>query len=127
MINARCHPVKDKAARLSYAEAFCWCQVCPRGQCRKDFRGMVIHHLIRPGRSDEWCNFLFLCAVAHDLCHGYKIRVKGVLLPCLTLGQQLWIKRQCGPWNPERLTELYRQNLPDLVEPPECCLSRKKW
>lgn len=67
------------------------------------------------------CNLLMLCGRDHDLAEGRSVRRNGVLMPRLTLGVCLSLKRLHEPeeWDPERLARLLGENLPDLEPIPE--------
>lgn len=118
----RCYPVKDEDARKRYGLEHTRCECCgiawEVGRKRDGGVGASVHHIIRFGRSDEECNLLLLCARCHGLIHDDEIVVDGKRLPKITLGMTLWIKRERGPWNTERLTALYGQTLPDLEPSP---------
>jgi hypothetical protein len=64
---------------------------------------------------------LRVCQRCHDLAELKPIRGEdGLLMPKLPLGVCLTVKkvREPSEWNPERLTELYHRNLPDLLPIP---------
>jgi hypothetical protein len=128
----KAHPIYSPDARRAWLLAGDHgerCQVCHRPALPTDWPPHVIHHIIRGanGRSDEPCNFLFLCARCHSLCHDAWIQDKaGQPLPEITLGMQLWIKSQTSEWNPERLGQLYHRRLPELEPLPDYYLNLRK-
>ena len=85
--------------------------------------GLTVHHCVKWRRADEATNLLMLCMQCHDLAEGRNIRVDGVLLPKLTLGVCLAIKkfREPDEYDEARLTELFGRRLPDLEPLPEWC------
>lgn len=116
----RCHPLRDPELRRWWAIERERCMAC--GILRhQSFMGLQTHHLIKFGRSDEYCNLLALCPRCHmaaeEGCYGR---------PSLSLAHCLWLKRHHDPenWQPERLAELRGQPLPELEEPPDWYLHR---
>ena len=122
------HPVRDVAGRYAYALAIGHCQACG-SDGRADFRGLSVHHIAKPGRSDELCNLLVLCGTCHDLAEGHHIRVPGpdgkkVLLPLLPPSVCVTIKAQRDPENHDlaRLLELWgwasvdQEPVPEMIE-----------
>ena len=106
------NPVRDVEGRRAYALAIGHCQACGAGN--SDFRGLSVHHIAKPGRSDEVCNLLVLCGTCHDLAEGHHVRVVGpdgkkVLLPLLPPSVCVTIKYMRDPANHDlgRLLELW--------------------
>lgn len=126
-IYQRVYPVDDPAMYKQWAVDHPYCMACGVSAREAPFApncggiGLSTHHIIKPGRSDEKCNLLRLCKRDHDLAEGMRIRVRGELLPVLTIGVCLTLKkvRDPGDWNPERLTELFRQTLPEMEAIPD--------
>ena len=88
--------IRDPSARRIWAASHSWCMAC--GTSKPDFRGFSVHHIIRGnGRSDEPCNYLFLCGECHDLAENHCLVKDGELLPRLTLGACLSLKKEREP------------------------------
>lgn len=89
------------------------------------------HHICKPGRSDEPCNFLPVCERCHRVIEGERVPCgKGIYCPPLPMGVVLWIKREMTSkeWRPGRLAELYHRALPELQEIPDFYLQeRERW
>lgn len=120
----RVRPVDDADFYAAWALAHRFCQSCgiPQLQAyRLHWPGLSRHHIIKFKRSDEACNLLMLCQQCHDLAEMRAIRVDGVLLPRLTIGICLMIKKVREPeaWDPVRLEELFGRRLPDLEPIPD--------
>lgn len=107
-------PIRDIDRR--YQWAMYWianygdcCMGCGKGPKEAGLRGFSVHHIIKPGRSDEECNLLYLCGICHDLAENRFIRYNGVLLPRLTMGACLSIKKDRDPvhFNLERCIDLF--------------------
>lgn len=116
------HPIADVHGRIEWAQAFDFCWVCriPRALTHR-LRyppGLQVHHIIKPGRSDEPCNYARVCSRCHQRIEGeWIVTPRGKRLGPISLGQVLWLKQKHDPenWNPERLCELFgRECLPDL-------------
>lgn len=125
--------VKDPAFYAAWAQAHRKCHACgiPTSKAKSmRWPGLSTHHIIKPGRSDEACNLLRLCQRDHDLAEGRSIRVNGNLLPKLSIGICLSLKKECSPgeWDPERLAWLFGKSLPDLEPIPSfLLLERAQW
>ncbi len=121
MSYARVHPVRDPDARREWALAHDCCMVCwkPWWVAAKDVAGLCVHHLVRWRRSDEPRNFMLLCMWCHDLCHDGQHRINGVLVPKLTLGMLVRLKRERDPeaFDLARLVALRGQPIEE-EEPP---------
>lgn len=112
---------RDDGFRASWAVLHGWCQCCGVPQYRAAWPGLQTHHIIQGvGRSDEACNLLNLCSRCHDIFHGARVRVDGVLLPRITRGMLIRVKRLLFPdeHDAERLAVLYGRPLPDEEELP---------
>lgn len=108
--------VTDLMVRAKWAGEHHFCQYCGRSDM---LVGLQTHHIIggvSGGRSDEPCNFLRLCNRDHDRAEGLIVVERGERYQPISLAQQLWLKRESDPheWNPQRLKELYRRELPEL-------------
>ena len=111
------NPIRDVEGRRAYALAVGHCQACGVGPTGLDFRGLSVHHIAKPGRSDELCNLLVLCGTCHDLAEGHHVRVDPetaglppgpkILLPLLPPSVCVTIKAKRDPEN---------HNLPRLLE-----------
>ncbi len=116
-----CRPVRNARARKRWADAHPYCLCCGIPAERAPWPYCQTHHLVKPGRSDEDCNYLQLCNQCHSLTHGACVRLhNGNVLPVLTLGMQFELKRLRDPsaWNPQRLEQLWARHLPDLETLP---------
>lgn len=114
---------KDEGFYREWGAEHAYCHVCgiSESQARRIWwPGLSSHHIVKAGRSHEACNLLRLCDLHHRLAEGAQVREGGELLPKLTLAICLTVKmiRDPGAWNPERLTQLFRRNLPDLEPIP---------
>ena len=85
--------------------------------------GPAVHHIVKPGRSDEPTNFLLLCMRCHALSDdGMTYRdAGGEISPRLTLGVALAIKREADPgeFDAARLAALFGRALPAEAQLPE--------
>lgn len=118
----RCRPVRDRAFRRGWAAAHPWCFCCGG---EGDWLGLQVHHLVKPGRSDEAVNLMMLCDFCHRATHGAILRGEdGWLWPNLTLGMQFALKQLREPdiWDQARLEELWGRYLPDLEDVPDVYL-----
>ena len=125
------NPVRDPDLRRQYALSIGHCQSCGAGPTQCDFRGLSVHHIAKPGRSDELCNFLLLCGTCHDLAEGRNIRVPSTdpptprgekrLLPLLPPAICCSLKKDRDPenWNLPRLLELWGWASLDLEPIPQ--------
>lgn len=96
----RSRPVRDVAARQTWALQHSHCQGCglPGIEAARQVMGLTCHHIIKPGRSDEPCNFLLLCQRCHDLAELRTIRdTQGRALPTLPWPVCLTLKRYREP------------------------------
>lgn len=111
----RAHPVRDLTLRREWRRTKVACQACGRPEWQCDFRGLSVHHIVKPGRSDEVCNFLALCGTCHQLAELLQVRENGAVLPKLPLAVCLTLKRLQDPeeYNPARLEQLLHERLPD--------------
>lgn len=126
---SKCKPVKDKVFYDEYALERPWCEACGVSASRAPYHhhcggvGLSRHHLVKFRRSDEATNLLVLCNRDHQLAEGILLRdpSTGLLLPKLTLGMCLSIKKARSPelLDLDRLAELYGQALPDFEPIPE--------
>ncbi len=116
--------IRDDESRKEWAEtkALSGCTVC--GRPSACWRGWSVHHILpgRCGRSDEPTNWLFVCAICHDLLEKRQIRnpkTKAVL-QTIPLGLALTIKlvRNYEDWSSERLAILSGVRLPSLLAIP---------
>ena len=122
----RAGKIKDVAGRAEWSMRHTYCACC--GHSGTFGRWLECHHLCGgAGRSDEPCNYLRLCNRCHMLAEGHQIRENGVVLPNLSMGATLWLKRFVDPdeYKPERLAELLHENLPDLEVPPAILLTER--
>ena len=115
-------PVKDSEGRRRWSQVHEYCQACGIGYREAEKRGSCLstHHIIKPGRSDEPCNFLRLCmALCHPLAEGCSIRLNDCIVSPLTIGKCLRLKklREPGEYNADRLAVLFRQALPPTGAP----------
>jgi len=121
-------PCKSLTAYADWAKRHDFCQACGLSieAASLQIQGLTRHHMVRTGRAHEGCNLLMLCHRDHDLAEGLTIRERGAVLPKLTLGRCLTLKRyrELSEWNPDRLRELRLSNLPDL-EPVPAFLERE--
>jgi hypothetical protein len=119
----RAKPIKDVKGRQAWSESQWYCWACGCDLTLAVFgRTGETHHIAKPGRSDELCNYSRLCMRDHMLAEGHTIRVGGVVLPKLTMGMVLTLKYLHDQlnWNPVRLAELYcRKVLPDFERIPQ--------
>lgn len=115
-----CRPVRSKKRKQAWALAHAFCFACGVDAHSAPWPGAAVHHIIRPGRSDEEANLIVLCAECHSLTHGANVRRKGKLLPHLSLGIQLNLKKLRDPrhWDPARLAQLWGRHLPELEAVP---------
>ena len=113
--NAR--PCKSEAYYKAWGRRHDYCQACGQPEGRVC---LETHHLIKSGRAHEGCNLLRVCRRCHNLAEGLDVREGGVILPKLSLGASLTLKRFREPeeWNPDRLRELRLSNIPDLEPVP---------
>jgi hypothetical protein len=123
----RVNPVRDREAYDDYLRRHPYCQFCGVPAGRAPWPGLSRHHVVKFRRSDERCNLLVGCQRDHDLAELRAVRVGGVLLPKLTLGVCLSVKRERDPanWDPARLAELFGRALPDPEPIPE--FLRREW
>ena len=122
------HPVKDDKARKAWAAEHAYCFACGVGYEQSRYQThcggvpITIHHIVKPGRSDEPCNWCPLCYRDHSLAENRLLRDEqsGELLPFLKLGIVLTIKKLRDPLNfdPDRLQVLLGERLPDLEPLP---------
>src|SRR6516165_4818784 len=114
-------PIIDPDFRRRWSLEHDHCMAC--GHDSKQWgRWLETHHIIGGwSRSDESTNLLRLCHRCHQLAEGLQVREGGVVLPVITLGMQLWLKRLRDPseWNPDRLRELHGSALPELEPVPQ--------
>lgn len=122
----KAYPVKNADLYQQYRERYTYCQICGIPDQEAQFYrwpGLSTHHIIKAGRSDELTNLLRLCQFCHDSCHNIinKDIQRNFAWPRFTLGIQLAIKQLRNPemFCPERLSQLYHKNLPDLEIIPE--------
>ncbi len=118
--------VRDDGARRLWTEAQERCAVCGRPQHLFAWPGGETHHIIGGvGRSDEPCNWLYVCNRDHRCYHGERERVNGELIPKLTLCNLLWAKMRSSPneYDGIRLARLLGRSLPALEETPEFYLA----
>jgi len=135
MIFRKANPITDQEVRerwRSEGDHGDRCQVCHRPWARAGWRGMWVHHIIHGanGRSDESCNFLFVCGRCHDMIHDgcYRDEQTKELQPHITLGMVLWIKSHTSEWDADRLAALYHRRLPDLeILAPYYLEERTRW
>lgn len=124
------NPTYDPVGRREWALLRMRCQACLKGwrEAGADIMGLTVHHIIKPYRSDEPCNYLLLCHLCHDLAEGRRYRVDGKLLPKLSIGICLTIKKEADPeeWNAKRLEELYGQTLPDMEPLPDFLVKARR-
>lgn len=133
MALVKSNPIKDGFARYEWKKQQERCACCWRAVWRTYSREWVwyeVHHLIKPGRSDEPCNWLFLCNRCHLLAEGNP-RVpddNGGYWPVLTLGHCLWFKREANhdEWNPQRLEALLHRKLPAPHKPPDVLFKERR-
>ncbi len=109
-------PVKDPALRRQWSRRHDCCQVCGihkrNARWQALTRGLQTHHIIKPGRSDEPCNLMRLCARCHRIVEGERVPdAMGGHYPQLTLAHVLYCKREHDPgeYDRDRLTVLWRQ------------------
>jgi len=92
---------------------------------------MEVHHVIKRSacRSDHGWNLLLLCNRCHRLAEGERVRVGCDLLPCLSLGNCLWLKCESGEWQPDELSLIRKpRRLPECEPLAEFFLAeRLKW
>ena len=121
------HAVRDPELRSSWRQEQSRCACCWRPYYQNG-AWIECHHIVKPGRSDELCNFLGLCAGfvegprCHELAEGMRIRRDdGELWPTLSLANCLWLKRESDPENfdPARLEQLLHKFLPEPERPSE--------
>lgn len=133
-----CQPRKSKSSRRAYRVAHPYCLACGVPEERAPWPCLAVHHLVKPGRSDEPTNLMVLCHFCHLLCHGHTLdgglygfrwvigsEQPRVRMPSLTLGMQFNLKRLRDPssWRPDRLAQLWGRHLPDLEALPEVFVS----
>lgn len=134
-LHEKSHAVRDPDARNRWRNERDRCYVCgiPTWKMYGERfpAWMQVHHIIKPGRSDEPCNLFAVCARCHRVIEGERVPCgKRVYLPKLTLGMVLTIKQAADPdeWNPDRLVALYHRLLPDREFVPEYYLEeRDRW
>jgi hypothetical protein len=116
----RVKPIRDEQFRREWMARQTHCQACgrTRREANYDVMPLTCHHIVKFGRSDEATNLLCLCQSCHDLAENRQIRVKGLVLLPLSLGNCLWLKRDRdkGEYDPVRLAQLYGRALPELEE-----------
>lgn len=93
---------------------------------------MQSHHLVKRSRRrcDLAWNLLRLCDRCHRLAELENVRVNGALLPKLSFGHCLWLKRESDrdKWQPELLALLYGRPLPELEQLPALYIvERGRW
>ncbi len=113
--------IKDKNILAEFARTFDYCWACGVPGHRALWPGLQIHHIVKPGRSDERANLSRLCNHCHCLAEGHSIRNDaGILWPWITLPRCLWLKKRIDPRNYDRarLQELYGQSLPRATKVP---------
>ena len=109
--------LKDPAARREWALARPRCQCCGH-----DFsewvRGRTVHHIAKPGRADVPANWLCLCVTCHQAAELLQVIHDGRRVTKLPLALCLALKRRADPdeYDPEILTRLYGQRLPDVAD-----------
>lgn len=117
-VKERSNPLKDEVAYGTWAlqNRFCWACGIPYYKAGQVNRQLSTHHIIKSGRSDEFCNLMRLCRRCHDSAEGQEFPN----WTQLELGIALSIKKAMDPhaWNPERMAELYHKELPDLIPIP---------
>jgi len=125
---AKANPVTDPDFRRQWREGRERCYICGKHH-RDAWPPHQVHHIIKPGRSDEPTNLFFVCARCHDVIEGHRVsRSKGTYWPPIPLAAVLHAKQQNDPdeYDPERLMRLWhRVSLPDL-EPPDSVYEMEK-
>lgn len=107
-------PGKDREVLSAFVATHPRCQACGATH------GLQIHHIVKQGRAHEPTNLLRLCVRCHHLAEGLDVRGRdGRLLPKLTIGNCLWLKRDQEPavYDAARLQELRGSRLPDPERP----------
>lgn len=116
-------PNKDEARYREFALAHPHCQCCGLHESRS-WPPLSNHHIIKSGRSHDWCNLLRLCGhPCHSLAEGLDVRDEstGLLIPKLTIGVCISIKLECDPdgFDLDRLRTLRGSRVPDPEPVPE--------
>jgi len=115
-------PVHDVQRRLDWARDKDRCMVTGKTPRQLQRAGvwpnwLETHHIVKPGRSDEECNFFRVSALFHKIIEGERIpHPKGGYYPPITLANVLWLKQKHDPENydPQRLMQLWgRASLPE--------------
>jgi hypothetical protein len=121
-------PVRDEEFRKAWSAQHPYCQACGlharEAQVLYPQMPLSVHHIIKPGRSDEACNLLKLCLRCHDLAELKAVRVKGTLLPKLPWPVCCSLKaiREAEAYDPVRLATLAKRleielpPIPRLIE-----------
>jgi hypothetical protein len=117
-------PIRDEELRAVWSAQHTYCQACGVHARDAPWPGLSTHHIIKPGRSDEPCNLLRLCARDHDLAELKAVRVKGTLLPKLPWPVCCSLKaiREAEASDPVRLATLAKRleielpPIPRLIE-----------
>lgn len=93
---------------LRYATDKPWCWACGRNERQRPhwWNGGVFcieraHIIGGPGRKhqDSIRGCVLLCTTCHQLQHGATIRFLGEILPNLSKGNLVWLKRERDPAN----------------------------
>lgn len=130
-------PVRDEDARRRWMLAHAHCQACGVPAFRARPPGHSVHHIIKPGRSDEPCNLLLLCHYCHEAAENRAvIGPDGLPVPrlswraCLTLkmfrepaqfsltrvSALLYTLAPAFEKFPRRLEQRYRHNRPAATD-----------
>jgi hypothetical protein len=109
----------------------CWCCGWPIEDDQLWHVKLDIAHIIGGNgrRVEDRRAIVLLCQYpCHQLAHGATVRVNGLVLPKLTLGNLLWLKRERDKehYDPDWLASLWHgKTLPDPERPERLRESRR--